>query len=219
MGLRFNKTFSRSISALAVFAGAMFISANAIAAPLAPGGTVAPTGTGSPAGAALVVDSGAQPFASVDGTSFSGTLRTRVYNQDAGNPFGANALTFTFVLTNNGPDSLERLVTINYGGYQTNANFNNILVPGLTPSSVDRSANGKVVGWDYTNAGGVAPGGTSSMLVLYTNAIQFVPATNSIINGSVATVPSFGPLPIPEPATLGLASIAGLGLLIRRRSN
>ena len=219
MGLRITRKISRSISALLVCAGAMFLSTQVFAAPLPPGGTVVPTPTGSPTGAALILDSGPQPFVSVDTTSFSGTLQTRVFSNDAGNPFGANALTFTFVLTNNGPDALERLVTINYFGYQLNAAFNNVLVPGAVPNAVDRSANEKVVGWDYTGAGGVGAGGSSALLVLHTNALQAVTVTNSVINGSVATVTSFGPIPIPEPTSLALVGIAGLCMLARRRSN
>lgn len=218
MGLRFTRTLSRSISALIVCAGAMFLSSSAMATLLAPGATVAPGATASPAGAALVIDSNLQPFASVDGTSFSGTLRTRVYTADAGNPFGANALTFTFLLTNNGPDALERLVTINYSGYQTDVGINQALVPGAGPLSVDRAANGKVLGWDYTGGPGIGAGGNSTLLVVHTNAVLFVPVNNSVINGSVATVASFGPAPIPEPASIGLAGVALLGL-VRRRSN
>jgi hypothetical protein len=216
MGLR---SLNRSISALIVCAGVLFLSTNAMATLLAPGGTVAPGATASPGGAALVVDSGAQPFAAVDATSFSGTLRTQVYSNDAGNPFGVNALTFTFLLTNNGPDALERLVTISYTGYNIDVGVNAALVPGAVPLAVDRSANGKVIGWDYTGGPGVGPGGNSTLLVIHTNATQFVPVQNSVINGSVAVVASFGPAPIPEPATLGLAGIAMLGLIARRRSN
>jgi len=196
----------------------MVLSSNAMATLLAPGATVAPSPTASPTGAALIVDSGLKPFASVDGTSFSGTLRTRVYNNDPGNPFGATGLTFTFLLTNNGPDALERLVTINYTGLLTDVGINQAAVAGAAPVAVDRSLAGKVVGWDYTGSPGVTPGGNSTLLVLHTNALLFATVNNSIINGSVASVSSFGPA-VPEPATLGLAGIAFLGLVARRRSN
>jgi len=93
------------------------------------------------------------------------------------------------------------------------------VIPGALPIAVDRSANGKVVGWDYTGGPGVGAGGNSTLLVIHTDATQFVPSTNSVINGSVATVPSYGPLPIPEPASMGLAGVALLGLVARRRSN
>ena len=210
MGLRFIRN---SVAALLV----AVLANSAMATLLAPGGTVAPGPTGSPAGAALVVDSGPQPFASVDGTSFSGTLRTQVFTNDAGNPFGLNRLTFTYLLTNNGPDALERLVTINFQGYQTDVGTNAVLVPGILPVAADRSANGRVVGWDWTGGPGVGPGGNSTLLVIHTDATQHQAAQNSVINGSVAVVNSFGPVPIPEPATMGLAGLAALGFVARRR--
>jgi hypothetical protein len=192
------------------------LSSSAMATLLAPGSTVAPSPTASPAGAALVVSSGAQPFASVDGTSFSGTLTTNVYTADAGNPFGLNVLTFTYLLTNAGPDALERLVTVNFQGYGTDVSVNGAFA-GALPTSADRSANGRVVGWDYTGGPGIPGGGSSTLLVIHTDATLHVAVQNSVINGSVAVVNSFGPAPIPEPATLGLAGIATLGLVIRRR--
>ena len=85
------------------------------------------------------------------------------------------------------------------------------------PVSVDRSLAGKVIGWDYTGSPGVGPGGNSTLLVVHTNALLFQTVSNSVINGSVASVSSFGPS-VPEPATLGLASVAFLGLIARRRS-
>jgi len=217
MGLRSFRKLSASFAALALMA----LSSSAMATLLNPGTTVAPTPTASPAGAALVVDSGPQPFASIDGTSFSGTLRTQAYTNDAANPFGATKLTFTYLLTNNGPDALERLVTTNFSNYtQIDVGTNATLVPGTQPISIDRSAGvGKTIGWDWTGSPGVGPGGNSVLLVVHTSATQFVPVQNSVINGSVAVVASFGPAPIPEPATLGLAGLAAMGFVARRRSS
>ena len=125
MGLRSLSKLTASVVALAL----MTLSSSAMATLLNPGTTVAPGATASPAAAALVVDSGAQPFTSVDGTSFSGTLRTQVYTNDAGNPFGLAGLTFTYLLTNNGPDALERLVTVNFSQWSTDVGVNATLVP------------------------------------------------------------------------------------------
>ena len=217
MGLRFTRNLSGSLKTLLVAAAVTMLSSNALATLLAPSGTVVPSPTASPTGAALVVDSGAQPFNSVDGSSFSGTLRTQVFTNDIGNPFGLTGLTFTYLLTNNGPDALERLVTVNFQGYSTDVAVNNVLVPGAIPVSVDRSANGRVVGWDYTGGPGIGAGGNSSLLVIHTDALQHVAVQNSVINGSVAVVASFGPIPIPEPAALGLAGLAAFGMIRRRK--
>ena len=109
-------------------------------------------------------------------------------------------------------------MTIDYATLLTDVGVNAAAVPGATPTSIDRSVDGKTVGWDYTTSPGVTPGGNSVLLVLHTNALQFQNVTNSVINGSFATVASFGPA-VPEPATLGLAGVAFLGLVARRRSN
>jgi len=196
----------------------MLISTNAMAALLAPGTTIPPSPTASPTGATQLGDTGAVAFTSADLTSFSGSLRTRVYNNDPGNPFGATGLTFTYLLTNNGPDALQRLVTINFTGLSTDVGVNPASVAGAPPTSIDRSVDGKTIGWDYTTSPGVTPGGNSVLLVAHTNALQFQNVTNSVINGSFATVASLGPA-VPEPATIGLAGVAFLGLVARRRSN
>ena len=205
-----------SKSFLAVTAAMLMLGATqAFAALLAPGGAVAPTAGPGPAGA-QVANSGPVVFVALDATSFSGTLTTRVFNNDPANPFGANRLTFAYQLTNNGPDSLERFVSIDFTGYQTDVNT---FGPGIAAPIVDRGASGKVVGWDYTNApNGIPAGQSSSVLYVHTNATQFVPVQNSVINGSVASVASFGPFPIPEPSTLGVVGIAGLALVARRRT-
>ena len=83
-----------------------------------------------------------------------------------------------------------RLVTINYTGLLTDVGVNPASVAGATPTSIDRSVDGKTVGWDYTTSPGVTPGGNSVLLVLHTNALQFQNVTNSVINGSFATVPA-----------------------------
>jgi MYXO-CTERM domain-containing protein len=108
-------------------------------------------------------------------------------------------------------------VTVNFQGYSTDVAVNNVLVPGAIPVSVDRSANGRVVGWDYTGGPGIGAGGNSSLLVVHTDALQHVAVQNSVINGSVAVVASFGPIPIPEPAALGLAGLAAFGMIRRRK--
>ncbi|CAN5640782.1 hypothetical protein BH09PLA1_BH09PLA1_09900 [soil metagenome] len=213
---------SPAVTSLLAVIGITLLSDSAMATLLSPGATVAPGNTQSPNGASLIVDSQPRPFVSVDGTSFSGTLRTRVYTNDPGNPFGANALTFTYLLANNGPDALERLVTLSFRGYQVDVGVNNTPanggVGGELPVSVDRSVTGKVVGWDWSGGSGVVAGGNSTLLVLHTNGIVFEPVTNVIINGSVATVSSFSPY-FPEPTSMAVLSVATLGLLARRRLN
>ncbi len=190
------------------------VCSSASATILLPGELVVPGRTASPAAAKLVVDTGALPFASIDGFSFSGTLRTQLYVNDAGNPFGPNYLTFTFLLTNNGPDALERLVTVRFHpAYQIDVGYNDIFpngVIGAIPATVDRSGYSAgytaVIGWNWSAASPLVAHQSSALLVIHTRGTSFQPFMDSVIDGSVATVPSFG-LYLPEPATLGVAVV------------
>ena len=184
---------------------------------LVPGTTVAPSAT-SLAGATLIFDSGPQPFTSVDGKSFSGSLQTRIYTSDPFSPFGLSTLTFTWQISNNGPDALERYICV-----RNQHNITDVCVIATSdeavPSAVDRSINAAVVGWDYSNTAGIPAGGRSALLVMHTNVLQYYPRIHSVINGSVATVNSFGPGPLTEPepgAALIYISIAPIALARRR---
>jgi hypothetical protein len=203
----------RSIVAVAVV---LLSVSGALAAVLPPGGSVVPGATPSPTGATQLATTGAVAFNSlVDPAAYSGTLTSTVYNNDANNPFGANKLTFTYLLSNNANsrDAIERMVTNNFQGYQVDVAINGA---GRAPSTADRSASGVGVGWDWTNAPAIIPGTSSTLLVVHSDATQFVPSTDNIINTFPALVASLGPSPIPEPATLGLAGF-GLLALARRR--
>ena len=209
----------RFIPAVAVVAVMIVTSSTLMAALLPPGGVVVPTATGSPTGATLLQSTGAIPFASlVDPSAYSGTLTSAVYTNDPGNSFGANRLTFTFLLSNNANsrDAIERFVANNYVGLQVDAAVN-AAGGGRSPSTADRQATGISIGFDYTNTLPIAPGTSSTLLVLHTNATQFVPVTNSIANTFPAIVASLGPV-VPEPATASMIALGGLGLIARRRS-
>ena len=138
----------------------VFTVAQAFATPLPPGGVVVPELTNSPAGAVHVAGM-KSPFVAVDGVSFSGVLASDVWTGDARNPFGAKGLTFTFRLTNDGPDSLQRLTAVHYGPWFTDVAVNTGLDGGAVPVSVDRGLNGVAVGFDYSLGPGIPAGGNA----------------------------------------------------------
>ncbi|MFO0897416.1 MAG: PEP-CTERM sorting domain-containing protein [Pirellulales bacterium] len=180
---------------------------------VAPLGEVDPVG-GNPIGSLI------QPFSSPG--SVSGRLISQVISGDPSNALGG--LTFVYFLVNDGaagPHSIGRLSVDDFAGWQVDASYQTTSV-GIAPGSIDRQPSGDVVGFNFLPTGFdpltgfLAPGATSRKLVLQTNALRYTNVMASIINGGVTQAASFGPAPVPEPSTLLLAALAGLGLLAVR---
>ncbi|HZW06123.1 MAG TPA: hypothetical protein VFF65_03285 [Phycisphaerales bacterium] len=193
---------------------ALAVAAPAFAAPIGPGGTlfVAP-GEPDPFLGSTLVATTTLPFGTV---FYTGTLTSTVLTGDATNPFGMNALTFVYVLRNDqtSQNALARLTVNGYAGFLTDASWNNVF-PGTDPLFIDRQANGDSLGFSFSNALGhslVLPGGTSTALVIQTNATQFQTNIANVIDGAVTQVGTYSPVPTP-----GAAALAGLGLLAAAR--
>jgi hypothetical protein len=88
----------------------------------------------------------------------------------------------------------------------------------LVPSLVTRQAGaGDSIGWNFA---GLPADTTSAAMIIHTNATQWQPVVNGVIDAGAAVVDSFGPTPIPEPATaaaIGALALAGLSVAPRRR--
>jgi hypothetical protein len=224
MTLHFRFSFkipSRLLLIASVMSAAFAFATASHAALLPVGGQLTPTTTPpfveEPAPTGNVLANLVSPYA---GIGFSGTLTSRVLNNDPTNPFGLTGLTFTYEVSN-APTSvhvLHRLSSSNFTGFSTDASF----APGtgVRPHQVDRTT-ADVVGFNFTETafggfGVIQPGTTSRMLVVQTNATQHTNSFVSLINGGVSNVPSFSP--IPEPGTWVLASLGLLGIaaFIRR---
>jgi hypothetical protein len=195
-------------------------SAVASAATLAPGTLLHPApGEAGPTGG-VILASTTLPFVS---PTYNGTLTTTVIRGESTNPFGANALTFTYVLTNGaGTHSINRFTVNGFDGFTVDSSFQTPQ-PGSTvaPAYTDREMNGSSIGFSFVSApigfGPLGPTQTSATLVLQTNATGYVPNTASVLDGFPATVGTFSP--VPEPSTVLLAGfgLAVVGYQLSRR--
>jgi hypothetical protein len=169
------------------------------------------------------------------GSGFSGTLTSTVWMNDASNPFGADKLTFTYLLTNDAVSlyNLSQLSIASFGGAMTDVSYAPFELLGGPPSvSLFRAARPtpdliELRFPDFSipedTSGLLMPGRLSKLLVVQTDATVFS-GTEAVVttfaSGSAVTVHSFAPLTaIPEPSTLLLTAIGAMGLfaLVRRR--
>jgi hypothetical protein len=146
---------------------------------------------------------------------------------DPANVLGKNDLTWLIGVTN-GPVPVVRIAASSFAGFMTDVGTNiGIVPPGFTssggdPDTVDRDLTGVIIGFNYPF--GLSSGQATSMLDIETNATTFGPGFLSIteqgtLNPPVTvTVPAFGPMQVPEPATwvMMLLGFLGLGFAFRQ---
>ncbi len=131
-------------------------------------------------------------------------------------------------------DSITRMTVSSFAGYTLEANYNPNTGSSTSPSGsdvkpveIDRSTYpGSVVGFqfasqDLTQGNPVGPGAYTDYLVVRTNSTSYTQGT-AAVQGALnsitdVTVPYGSPVPVPEPASLGMVGIVGAALLGRRR--
>lgn len=185
------------------------------AAPLGVGGTLYPAPAEPDPINRSVIDTMTMPFVT---PTFTGTLTSEVIFDDM-NPLGG--LTFTFLVTNDikSDHPVSRLTVNGYEGWLTDASWLAEERGGVVPPSLINRPTADFVGWTFFEGIGpglIEPGTTSALLVIQTNAPSYTRNEASVIDGYVATVPTFAPA-VPEPGTLGILALSGLAFVARRR--
>jgi hypothetical protein len=158
-------------------------------------------------------------------TTISGKYDEAVY-ADPSNTFCAGCLDFFLFVESNSSstDSLARITLASFGSFLTDVGYTigkGGNPGGVVPSTVDRSSNGAVVGFNFTTLTGVPPGGQTQELEIETNAKSFTTGSIQMIDSSVASVQGYAPSSVPEPGSMGLvlagAALVGIGFIARRR--
>lgn len=195
--------------------GALSMASLASATVLAPGSSGAPDPFTN-AGWTLLATTGVQALSS--GT-FTANATSWVYS-DANNTFCAGCLDFVYLVTRTGgSDPIERITAGSFAGYLVDAGVVTTS-PGQTPISVDRSANGAVIGFNYQNAANLTDGQSTQLLVIQTNSTTFAPGLLSVQDQLSANGVGFQPTPEPVSMSLFGGGLALVGIArLRRKKN
>jgi hypothetical protein len=212
------------------FLAFLFTAVLANATILPPNGSspVPPSTFGTPVTGPFLADTGLQQYTATNSlgqSTITGDYRATVYS-DPNNDFCAGCLDFFVAVTSNTAsiDDIERITLASFTGFQTDVGYSTgpgSIPAGVIPTTVDRSSNGSVLGFNFTVPNGVAPGQETVVLEIETNATHFMKGTLQIIDSSVASVTAFDPCPVPEAGSLGMTLLGGLllGIVALGRPN
>ena len=200
---------------------AAIVASAATASPLLPGGSVSPIPTfaNSMLTATPVTATNSYAFTSPGGL-YSGLLTSQVFTNCADNPFGPNAYSFLYVISNDAlsANSIGRFTVNGYGLVPTDVGMDPFVPFALTQAFENtRQADGDSLGWSFVDLptfGRLTPGSISRAFVVHTPATTYYLNDASVIDGDIAVAQAYAPLPTP-----GAGALLGLGTLaaFRRR--
>jgi len=211
----------KSLALTAALFGLAFASPPARATLLLPGTSVVPLAQSDPlSGTTIAGNTGVQNFniTGADGSTFVGTGQAWAVTGFSGNPFGSSDVTFVYQVQLTGGTTalgaaqvIERVTASAFDAFSTDAGFHLQAVGQVAPATASRTSNGGIIAFNFSPE--IPVGGTSTLLIVNTNAPTFVTGTMSVQDGLTANLQGFSPAAVPEPSSLAIAGIGALGLI------
>jgi hypothetical protein len=199
---------------------ALGVAACAQAVVLVPGGAVLTNGS-TAAPSCAVVASISTPVVGLDvfsNVAFTGNFFNQVIQE------GPTTFVFTSFFQNSGPNKVSRLTHSGFAGFNTDVDWVSASLP--RAQIADRNGAGGVIGFSFNPT---IIGGFGTIGAGMTSAVHFIRVTGAagysltgstqIIDGGVATVSSFAPVPVPEPASMLILGGAIASCIARRRKS
>lgn len=189
-------------------------------APLAPGGAVLVPDLSLP-GDAVLIDLRSDAFVGMNALSevlYTGTVESYVFRQAAGN------LIFGYIVYNDATsiDEISAVSMTDFAGWVTEVGQDPAAAGSASMSpatSASRSTGGGTVTFNFTRdplgRGALEQGTASYGMMIRTNATDYTRGTVNVLNGAIATVESFAP--VPEPASIAALGVGAAALLRRRK--
>lgn len=145
----------------------------------------------------------------------TGTVRNIVLRETA-----TNTITFVYQVRSDSTslDEINRFTVTGFAGWTATVS-QDWLAPERKITLATRSSSGDVLGGSFVGSplglGTLAPGERSAFFVVRTNATDYTRSTLNVIDGGIATVESFAP--VPEPGTMAALGLGALVALRRRK--